>query len=130
MVSVIPPAHTDLISEYWQRARTWPEADAYRVGVNDQTLDLVVRHGTLVSGVVKNGRGIGVAGGFVGFWDDAGFVAATQTDAAGRFELAVLPGHYRVVADPPFVGNLVGKETAIDVPAQGDVTIVLADVAP
>jgi hypothetical protein len=130
VVSVIPPAHTSLISEYWQRARTWPEADAYRVGVNDQTLDLIVRRGTLVNGIVKNARGIGVAGGFVGFWDDAGFVAATQTDAAGRFELAVLPGRYRVVADPPFVGNLVGKETALDVPSQGDLTIVLADVAP
>jgi hypothetical protein len=130
VVNVIPPAHTDLISEYWERARTWPEADAYRVGANDQTLDLTVRRGTLVTGVVTNGRGIGVAGGFVGFWDTAGFVAATQTDAAGRFELAVLPGHYRVVADPPFVGNLVGKESAIDVPAQAEITIVLDDVAP
>jgi hypothetical protein len=130
VVSVIPPPHTDLISEYWQRARTWPEADAYVVGRSDQTLDLVARRGTLVNGVVKNGRGIGVAGGFVGFWDDAGFVGATQTDPAGHFELAVLPGHYRVVADPPFVGNLVGKETSVDVPAQGEVTIVLADVAP
>lgn len=129
VVSVIPPAHTDLIGEYWQRARTWPEADAYRVGANDQTLDLAVRRGTLANGVVKNGRGIGVAGGFVGFWDDAGFVAATQTDAAGRFELAVLPGRYRVVVDPPLVGNLVGKESAIDVPSQGEVTIVLDDVA-
>ena len=130
VVQVIPPSHTDLISEYWQRARTWPEADAYRVGANDATLDLVVRRGTLVNGVLKNGRGIGIAGGYVGFWDNAGFVAATVTDAAGRFELAVLPGHYRVVADPPFVGNLVGTESTIDVPAQGDLTIVLGDVAP
>jgi hypothetical protein len=130
VVSVIPPPHSDLISEYWQRARTWPEADEYRVGANDATLDLVVRRGTLVSGAVKNGRGIGVAGGYVGFWDSAGFVAATTTDAAGHFELAVLPGHYRVVADPPFVGNLIGKESTLDVPTQGDVTIVLPDVAP
>jgi hypothetical protein len=130
VVNVIPPAHTDLIGEYWQRARTWIEADAYRVGTSDAILDLVVRRGTLVNGVVKNGRGIGVAGGYVGLWDSAGFVAATTTDADGRFELAVVPGHYRVVTDPPFVGNLVGKETSLDVPALGDVTIVLDDVAP
>ena len=132
VVNVIPPAHTDLISEYWQRARTWPEADAYVVGRNDATLDLVARRGTLVTGIVKNGRGIGVAAGFVGFWDNADFVAATQTDAAGRFELVVLPGRYRVVTDPPYIGtvNLVGKESALDVPAQGEVTIVLDDIAP
>ena len=132
VINVIPAAHSDLIAEYWERARTWPEADAYRVGTTDATRDLVVRRGTRVNGVVRNGRGVGVAGGFVGVWDDAQFVVATQTDAAGRFELVVLPGHYRVVTDPPYVGtvNLLGKESAIDVPAQGDVTIVLDDVAP
>ena len=132
VINVIPPAHGDLVAEYWEGARTWPEADAYRVGTSDATRDLVVRRGTRVNGVVQNGRGIGVAGAFVGFWDDAEFVAATQTDAAGRFELVVLPGHYRVVVDPPYVGtvNLVGKETAIEVPTLGDVTIMLDDVAP
>ncbi|HUQ41132.1 MAG TPA: hypothetical protein VM052_01390 [Candidatus Limnocylindrales bacterium] len=132
VVNVIPPAHSDLIAEYWQRARTWPEADEYRVGTRDATLDITVRRGTVVNGVVTNSRDIGVIGGFVGFWDGTEFVAATQTDSAGRFELVVLPGHYRVVADPPYVGtaNLVGKEATLDVPAQRDVKIVLDDIAP
>ena len=130
VINVIPPANTDLIGEYWSRARTWIEADAYRVGTNDATLDLTVRRGTIVDGTLKDKRGIGVAGGFVGFWKGTDFVAATQTDAAGRFELVVLPGHYRVVGDPPFTGNLVGTETEIDVPALADVNIVLGDVAP
>jgi len=130
VINVIPPAHSDLIGEYWSRARTWVEADAYRVGTSDQTLDLTLRHGTIVNGTLEDKRGIGVAGGYVGFWKGSDFVAATQTDSAGRFELVVLPGRYRVVGDPPFTGNLVGTETELDVPALSDVKIVLGDVAP
>jgi hypothetical protein len=130
VVNVIPPEHSDLIAEYWQRARTWPEADEYRVGTSDQTLDLVVRRGTRVTGTVKDKRDIGVAAGYVNFWDDNGIAAATQTDAAGRFELVVLPGHYRVEAFPPFVANLVGKVFEADVPNLSEMNIVLDDVAP
>ena len=130
VVNIIPPEHSDLIGEYWNRARTWPEADEYRVGTSDATLDLTLRRGTLVEGKVEDKRGIGVAAGFVGFWQGAEWVAATQTDSAGHFELVVLPGHYRVVTDPPFVANLVGRESEIDVPALTEVTIVLDDVAP
>ena len=130
VVSIIPPEHSDLIGEYWSHARTWPEADEYRVGTSDATLDLTLRRGTVIKGKVTDKRGIGVAAGFVGFWQGAEWVAATLTDSAGRFELVVLPGHYRVVADPPFVANLVGKESELDVPALAEVTIVLDDVAP
>ncbi|MEK7863311.1 MAG: carboxypeptidase-like regulatory domain-containing protein [Chloroflexota bacterium] len=130
VVSVIPPEHSGLIGEYWERARTWPEADAYRVGTQDATLDLTVRRGTRVEGVVENGRGIAVAGGYVELWDDQGIAAATQTDGAGRFELVVLPGRYRLEVFPPFVGNLVGKIGELDVPALSEVTIVLDDITP
>jgi hypothetical protein len=80
--------------------------------------------------VVKDKRDIGVAGGYVNFWDDRGIAAATQTDAAGRFELVVFPGHYRVEAFPPFVGNLVSKVLETDVPSLSETNIVLDDVAP
>jgi hypothetical protein len=130
VVNVIPPTRSDLIAEYWQRARTWPEADEYRVGASDATLDLTVRRGTRVLGILKNGRGIGVAGGFVELWDDAGIAAATQTDGAGRFEMVVLPGHFRLEAFPPIYANLVGRISELDVPALAEVTIVLDDVAP
>ncbi len=130
VVNVIPPDHSDLISEYWERARTWPEADAYSVGTSDAVLDLTVRRGTRVNGVLKNGRGVGVAGGFVELWDDQGIAGASQTDAAGRFEMVVLPGQYRMEAFPPFVGNLIGKVTTLNVPASSEVTVVLDDVAP
>jgi hypothetical protein len=130
VVNIIPPAHSDLLGEYWSRARTWPEADEYRVGTSDATLDLTLRRGTLIEGKVEDKRGIGVAAGFVGFWQGEEWIAATQTDSGGHFELVVLPGRYRVVADPPFWGNLIGKESEIDVPALSEVTIVLDDVAP
>ena len=130
IVNVIPPEHSDLIAEYWERKRTWPEADTYSVGSRDLTLDLVLRRGVIVKGVVRNGRGIGVAGGFVGLWDDAGIAGATQTDAGGRFEVVVLPGQYRVQTDPPFVGNLVGKTGQVDVPSVAEIVVVLDDVAP
>jgi hypothetical protein len=83
-----------------------------------------------VNGVLKNGRGIGVAGGYVLLWDELGTAAATQTDGAGHFEMVVVPGRYRMEAFPPFVGNLVGKVTDLDVPALSEVIIVLNDVAP
>ena len=130
VVNVIPPEKSDLIPEYWSHQRTWIDADGFAVGPTDATLDITLRRGTKVDGTMRNKRGIGVAGGYVGFWDTRGFVAATQTDADGRFELVVLPGHYRVVADPPFTGNLVGTETELDVPALSEVNIVLGDVAP
>jgi hypothetical protein len=130
VINVIPPGHSDLISEYWERARTWPEADTYVVGTSEPTLDLTLRRGTRVTGVMKNERGIGVAGGYVELWDDGGIAAATQTDGAGRFEMVVVSGHYRLEAFPPFVGNLVGKVSELDVPAMSEVTIVLGDVAP
>lgn len=130
VVNVIPPEDGDLIAEYWERARTWPEADAYRVGAADATLDLTLRRGTRVNGVVKNGRGIGVAGGYVELWDGEGIAAATQTDSAGRFELVVIPGRYRLEVFPPYVGNLVGKIGELEVPALSEVTIVLEDSAP
>ena len=65
-----------------------------------------------------------------GIDDDRGIAAATQTDAAGRFELVVLPGHYRVEAFPPFVGNLVGQVFESDIPSLSELNIVLDDVAP
>lgn len=130
VVNVIPPQHSDLIAEYWEGKRTWPEADAYSVGSRDATLDLVARRGVIVKGVVRNARGIGVAAGFIGLWDDAGIAGATQTDADGRFEVVVLPGRYRMQTDAPPISNLVGKTGQVDVPTLTEIVVVLDDVAP
>ena len=131
IVSVLPPAHSDIISEYYSQKRTWTDADEIALGSSDVTLDLVARRGVRVSGTVKNGRGIPVAGATLNFSDAQGVAAATDTDDAGRFEAVMLPGHFDVLVTPPFVGNLVGKTFAIDVRGSVEIpTITLDDVAP
>ena len=131
IISVIPPDHSDLISEYYSQKRTWKDADEIALGSSDVTLDLTVRRGVRVTGMVKNGRGIPIAGATINFSDAAGVAAATDTDEAGRFDAVVLPGHLGVEVFPPFLGNLVGKTLAIDVRGSVDMqTITLDDVAP
>ena len=131
IISFLAPAHSDLITEYYSQKRTWKDADEIDVGSADVTLDLTARRGVRVSGTVKNGRGIPVAGATLDFSDAQGVAAATDTDDAGRFEAVMLPGHFEVLVTPPFVGNLVGKTLAIDVRGSVDIpTITLDDVAP
>jgi hypothetical protein len=131
IISVLPPAHSDIISEYYSQKRTWLDADEITLGSSDITLDLVARRGVRVSGTVKNGRGIPVAGATLNFSDAQGVASATDTDNAGRFEAVMIPGHFEVLVTPPFVGNLIGKTFTIDVRGSIDLqTIALDDVAP
>jgi hypothetical protein len=130
LISVIPPAHSGLIGEYWAGKRTWKDADEISLSGPDVTLDLTVRRGVTITGTIKDTRGIPVAGATINFSDDRGVAAATDTDAAGRYEAVVLPGRFGVDVTPPFVGNLVGKTTSVDVRAAMDFAIVLEDVAP
>jgi hypothetical protein len=131
IISVLAPAHSDIISEYYSRKRTWKDADEIVLDGTDVTLDLVARRGVIVTGTVKNGRGIPVAGATINFSDADGVAAATDTDEAGRFEAVMLPGHFDVLVTPPFVGNLLGKTLAIDVRGSVDLqTITLDDIAP
>jgi hypothetical protein len=131
IISVLAPAHSDIISEYYSQRRTWLDADEITLGSSDVTLDLVARRGVRVTGTVKDGRGIPVAGATINFSDAASVAAATDTDEAGRFEAVVLPGRFGVEVFPPFVGNLVGKTLTIDVRGSVDLqTITLDDVAP
>ncbi len=130
VISVIPPAHSGLIGEYWSHKRTWVDADAIDLGNSDITIDLTIRRGVNVTGTVKDARGIPVAGATINFSDASGVAAATDTDVAGRFEVAVLPGHFTVEVFPPFVGNLVGKTQSLDVRGAMDIEIPLGDVAP
>lgn len=130
IVSVIPPDHSGLIGEYWSGKRTWKDADEIVLGSADITLDLTIRRGIIVTGTVKNTRGIPVAGATLDFSDTSGVAAATGTDVAGRFEVALLPGRFGVEVFPPFLGNLLGKTTTLDVRGSVDIEITLEDVAP
>ena len=57
-VQVLPPSDSDLISEFWLRKRTWVDANDISLGNADRTLDLTLRHGMRVSGVIRDKRGV------------------------------------------------------------------------
>ena len=129
IVSVIPPAHSGLIGEYWNGKRTWKDADEVFVG-GDVILDLTVARGATVTGTVKDKRGIAVAGATVNLWDERGIADATDTDSAGRFEAVVRPGSLSLEVFPPFVANLVGKTQTVDVVGDMELQVTLDDIAP
>lgn len=132
IISVIPAEHSGLIGEYWNGKRTWKDADEIVVS-GDRTLDLTVARGVVVTGTVRDKRGIPVAGATVNFASDPSdldVAASTDTDSAGKFEAVMRAGTYRLEVFPPFVGNLVGKTQSVDVAANMEVQVTLDDVAP
>lgn len=130
IVSVYPPDHSALIAGYWNGKRNWTDADEIVIGTTDRTLDLVVTSGVRVAGVVRNARGIPVAGATIDLSDRSGVVAATDTNASGRFETVVRGGHYTIEVFPPFVGNLIGRVFELDIPTARDLEVTLSDVTP
>ena len=123
---------------YRQRVRSARVSDLWRNLLRPEIrvvealrgVDLTVRRGVTIIGTIKNTRGIPVAGATINFSDDRGVAEATDTDAAGRYGAVVLPGRFGVDVTPPFVGNLLGKTTSIDVRASMQLDITLEDVAP
>jgi len=128
IVSVLAPADSGFISEYWSQKRDWTEADEISLVGGDRSLDLVVRTGSTVSGVVRTRSGIPVASATLNFSDERGVAAAVATDLAGRFSAVVLPGRYHVQVFPSFVGDLVGRDLDVDVPTAEGLDIVLDGV--
>lgn len=131
IVSVVPPAGSGYLAEYWERKRNWVEADDVRLGTGDAPLDLVVRRGVIVKGTVKDTRGVPAVSATINFGDPREVDFAGATDGTGAFEIAVLPGTYHVDVFPPrYPGNLVGRELQIDASGSVEIDIVLEDVAP
>jgi carboxypeptidase family protein len=104
-VQVIAPSDSDLISEFWLRKRTWVEANDISLGSADRTLDLTLRYGVRVSGVIRDTRGVPLEGATVNLNDDEGPLAATSTDISGSYHLVVPPGTYQVEVFAPFRGE-------------------------
>ena len=129
IVSVIAPADSGFISEYWSRKRDWTEADEVSLLGGDRTLDLVARTGSTLSGVVRTKSGAPVASATLNFSDGTGVAAAVATDLAGRFSAVLLPGRFHVEVFPPFVGDHLGRELDVEVPSLDDLDIVLDDVS-
>lgn len=131
IISVVPPAGSGYIAEYWDHKRNWVEADAVQLGSGGASVDLVLRRGVIVKGTIKDKRGVPAVGATINLGDPRIVDFAGATDGAGAFEVAVLPGKYRVDVFPPrFPGNLVGREMEIDAAGAVEIDIVLDDVVP
>ena len=131
IINVVPPAGSGYIAEYLDRKRNWVEADEVFLGTGDIQVDLVVRRGVIVKGTIKDKRGVPAVGATINFGDPRDVEHAGATDAAGSFEVVVVPGRYYVDVFPPrFPGNLVGREMEIDASGAVEIDIVLDDVAP
>ncbi len=131
VVSVIPPAGSGYIAEYWEHKHNWVEADAVRLGAGDIQLDLGLRRGVIVKGTIKDQRGLPAVAATINFGDPREVEAAGATDETGAFEVALPPGKYHVDVFPPrFPGGLVGREMEIDASGAVEIDIVLDDIAP
>jgi hypothetical protein len=104
-VQVLAPFNSDLISEYWLGKRTWVEANQVSLGKADRTLDLTMRKGVRVTGVIRDTRGVPLEGATLNFNDDVGPLAATDTDISGTYSLVVPPGTYQVEVFAPRRGE-------------------------
>jgi hypothetical protein len=104
-VQVLAPADSDLINEFWLRKRTWVDANDVSLGNADRTLDLTLRKGVRVSGVIRDTRGVPLEGATINLNDEAGPFAGTDTDISGSYHLAVPPGTYEIEVFAPFRGE-------------------------
>ena len=127
IISVYPPKGSGLLAGYWNDKRTWTDADEVVV-TGDVRLDLTVAQGIPVTGTVEDARGVPVAGATINFLDGQRYAAAsTDTDAAGRFEVAVRPGRFTVEVFPTFVGGYIERVLTVDVQGAQDVQVTLDD---
>jgi len=104
-VQVLAPARSDLISEYWLGKRTWVDANEVSLGNADRTLDLTMRKGVRVTGVIRDTRGVPLEGATLNIDDDSGPLAATDTDISGTYSVVVPPGTYQIEVFAPFRGE-------------------------
>jgi carboxypeptidase family protein len=105
VVQVVPPRAMDLIPEYWSGKRTWVDADRVTLGGGDRVLDLTLRRGARVTGVIRNVRGVPLEAATVNILDDAGPLLGAATDVSGTYSLVVPPGPYRIEVFAPFRGE-------------------------
>jgi hypothetical protein len=104
-VQVLAPSDSDLINEFWLRKRTWVDANDISLGNADRTLDLTLRKGERVAGVIRDTRGVPLEGATINLNDDDGPVIGTDTDISGSYHLVVPPGTYQIEVFAPFRGE-------------------------
>jgi hypothetical protein len=105
IVQVLAPSDADLISEFWLGKRTWVDANDITLGNADRTLDLTLRKGVRVFGVIRDLRGLPLEGATINLNDDAGPLIGASTDISGTYSMVVSPGTYEVEVFAPFRGE-------------------------
>jgi Carboxypeptidase regulatory-like domain len=106
VMQILPPTGSDLISEFWSRKRAWNDADWVTLGSADRVLDLTLRKGVRITGVIRDSRGVPLEAATININDDAGPLIGADTDASGTYSVVVAPGHYSIEAFAPFRGDL------------------------
>jgi hypothetical protein len=104
-VQVLAPADSDFISEFWLRKRTWVDANDITLGTADRTLDLTLRKGVRLTGVIRDTRGVPREGATINLNDADGPLAGAATDISGTYSMVVPPGTYQVEVFAPFRGE-------------------------
>ena len=104
-VQVLAPANSDLISEFWLGKRTWVDANEVSLGTADRTVDITMRKGLRVTGVIRDARGVPLEGATVNLNDENGPLVGTDTDISGTYSMVVPPGTYQVEVFAPFRGE-------------------------
>lgn len=132
VVSVYPPAASDVIAGYWPHAQPdWTRAGEVVVGRSDARLDIVLPRGHLVRGTVRDARGAPVEGATVNVNDDGVPRYFAGTDIHGRFSVAVRPGSYTIDVFAPRLLPLLGAVgQRIDVRGETGYDVVLPDAKP
>jgi hypothetical protein len=104
-IQVLAPAWTDLISEFWLRKRTWVDADDISLGNADRSLDLILRPGMRVTGVIRDTRGVPLEGATINLNDAEGPLIGAATDSSGTYFMIVPPGTYEIEVFAPQRGE-------------------------
>jgi len=131
VVQLIPPAGTDLLGGFWPNAQPdWTKAGDVRVGPAGAGLDIVVQHGVVFRGTVRDARGAPIESATVNLNQGGGPRFFASTDADGRYAVAVRPGAYTVDVFAPRTSSsisLLGQPITVTADAAYDV--VLSDIA-
>jgi hypothetical protein len=131
LVQVLPPDGSDLLPQYVGGGRTWLDASTVTLRSQNVTVDVKLRRGFVVKGVVRSQLGVPLEGAPVNVSDAQGIVSATYTDETGAYSLAVPAGAYTIDFFAPFPSQVVsieGRPLTVERSMTMDVT--LADANP
>jgi hypothetical protein len=130
-VQIIPPDGSDLLPQYVGGGRTWLDANTVTLRSQNVTVDVKLKRGLVVKGIVRSQAGVPLEGASVNVSDAQGFLTATYTDETGTYSLAMPAGSYTFDFFAPFPSQVVsveGRSVTVDRSMTMDVT--LADANP